>query len=818
MIHRRLFLIIAMVAGLCGAPAASAQGEAPADTLRDIRPFGTHALELLAGQEAGVEVISSLGVPGMTPTIHIRGFDALPQLEPVYIVDGMRRRDLEGIAPEAIEKIEVLKNAAAMGLYGPDAAAGVVVITTRRASQNGFHAGYDFVGGIQSLAHEPQAMTLETWNSFSEDITGKDYMEPEKSIPETTFLHRHHLYAQYGGKTLSAYAGFTLLDNDGPHPGRADSHRRYAASWSAEYRPLSWISLETTGRWSQSRILQAKEKWLEQYLVSRPVYNDQPSGRSQHMDRSELSETLVQGKLEVRPLPGMYLRGTGGYASRTSPYFQADWEELAIRLEATSGHKDTQWYQWGAEAGWSGQWKGHRLGLGATFRRIKEKQELWHLHGRTNYDDWGLPFGDDDHLEEKYLLPAYRIYQQAENPALTVLETGLTGVVDRSSELKWKEAVARVHYDWQDRYRLDFSYFRLWEDTLFSGEGYRVPAVTLGWTLTREPWLRRALPRWWESLSVEASWAQPVSIYQPMLQPELTLGVFRSISTVTMDTAHRDLSVSASFRTGGVEIDFSGAWFLYDDGLTRYWSMYTDGTDTSRITSSDRFLNLRNQGVELSAAVRGNAGAVRYALDGHLTFYRNRISFGESLLRDVANMSWTEYCLLGIKDGEPVGGLSYRPEGSNAYSEWGGNTFPVLTGGLRAALGWNRWQLTVSGHGDAGQTVLHRHYDDALSRYYLESNPDLQPWDVFSSLAFLNEKKGILPASFFKLDLLRLDYTLPLRGGWRLNFFASLENGILLTRYPGSDPELALAWEGLGTETATYPSTRRMLFGLQVGF
>lgn len=51
----------------------------------------------------------------------------------------------------------------------------------------------------------------------------------------------------------------------------------------------------------------------------------------------------------------------------------------------------------------------------------------------------------------------------------------------------------------------------------------------------------------------------------------------------------------------------------------------------------------------------------------------------------------------------------------------------------------------------------------------------------------------------------------------RLNLFASLENWFLFTRYGGSDPELALAWDGLGVETAGYPSTNRTLFGLAIG-
>ena len=147
-----------------------------------------------------------------------------------------------------------------------------------------------------------------------------------------------------------------------------------------------------------------------------------------------------------------------------------------------------------------------------------------------------------------------------------------------------------------------------------------------------------------------------------------------------------------------------------------------------------------------------------------------------------------------------------RPFGTHALEQLAARE----TGGLRASLGWNRWQLTVSGHGDAGQTILHVDYSDALYRYYMEHSPE--------SISWIRSENCILSASFFRLDQVRLDYTLPLRSSARLNLFASLENGFLLTKYPGSDPELALAWNGLGVETAAYPSTRRTVFGLRIGF
>ena len=94
---------------------------------------------------------------------------------------------------------------------------------------------------------------------------------------------------------------------------------------------------------------------------------------------------------------------------------------------------------------------------------------------------------------------------------------------------------------------------------------------------------------------------------------------------------------------------------------------------------------------------------------------------------------------------------------------------------------------------------------------------------------------GVLDASFFRIDQLRLDYTLPLKNV-RLNLFASLENWFLFTKYPGTDPEQALAWNVrelytngvtytprltgsfIGVETANHPSTRRTVFGVSVNF
>ena len=267
----------------------------------------------------------------------------------------------------------------------------------------------------------PERMTLEDWHQSNQYGMVESDKKEHASL-ETSFLQKHHLFAQYGGDKLSAYAGFSVLDNDGPYSGKVDTHRRYAASWSAEYRPLRWLSLETTGRWNQSSISRAPQSWLQDYLISVPENN--PIAYYLKSDRDKLSETVIQGRINIYPLPGLYVRGIGGYSQGMKHLRKTLWTDY-INEEASpyyvdqvygrAGYEGNKWFQWGVEAGWNGQWKGHRLRLDGTFHRVKETQDIQLLTGRANGADYGFEHGDDAGFEEKFLLPCYEEYKGFES-------------------------------------------------------------------------------------------------------------------------------------------------------------------------------------------------------------------------------------------------------------------------------------------------------------------------------------------------------------------------------------------------------------------
>ncbi len=109
--------------------------------------------EAIAAREAGVSILPTSGVAGEGSRIRIRGNASLSQNnEPVVYVDGVRVDNggtftgtgaggtgvpskLDDINPEMIERVEILKGAAAATLYGSEASAGVIQIFTKKGSQ-----------------------------------------------------------------------------------------------------------------------------------------------------------------------------------------------------------------------------------------------------------------------------------------------------------------------------------------------------------------------------------------------------------------------------------------------------------------------------------------------------------------------------------------------------------------------------------------------------------------------------------------------------------------------------------------------------------
>lgn len=91
---------------------------------------------MLQGQAAGVTVSSPTGAPGAAADIRIRGITSInSDLPPLFVVDGIIGGNY---VPNDVASVTILKDAAAIGLYGAAGAAGVIIITTKRGSGEPF--------------------------------------------------------------------------------------------------------------------------------------------------------------------------------------------------------------------------------------------------------------------------------------------------------------------------------------------------------------------------------------------------------------------------------------------------------------------------------------------------------------------------------------------------------------------------------------------------------------------------------------------------------------------------------------------------------
>lgn len=118
--------------------------------------------QALQGRVSGVTIMQNSGQPGSSSTIRIRGITTFNNNNPLWVVDGVVV-DQGGIGylnQSDIESIEVLKDAASAAIYGTRAAAGVILVTTKKGKQGKINVNYNGYYGTSA-----PAKTLELLNA-----------------------------------------------------------------------------------------------------------------------------------------------------------------------------------------------------------------------------------------------------------------------------------------------------------------------------------------------------------------------------------------------------------------------------------------------------------------------------------------------------------------------------------------------------------------------------------------------------------------------------------------------------------------------------
>ena len=134
----------------------------------------TQVSQALQGAMAGVMVTRNNNAPGSTATIRIRGITTIGDSAPLVIVDGVPVGGINDVNPNDIESISVLKDAASASIYGSRAAAGVILITTKRAKSGDLSLDYNFEYGYEKPTEMADYVDAVRYMQMTDELRWND--------------------------------------------------------------------------------------------------------------------------------------------------------------------------------------------------------------------------------------------------------------------------------------------------------------------------------------------------------------------------------------------------------------------------------------------------------------------------------------------------------------------------------------------------------------------------------------------------------------------------------------------------------------------
>lgn len=141
--------------------------------------------DALKGKVSGVQITQSSGQPGSDSKVRIRGIGTVNNSDPLYIVDGMPVDG--GIAylnPVDIQSVEILKDAASAAIYGARAANGVVLVTTKSGKIGKATISYNMSYGWQNPWKERSVLNAKEYMVIMNETQINDGNAPRYSQSE----------------------------------------------------------------------------------------------------------------------------------------------------------------------------------------------------------------------------------------------------------------------------------------------------------------------------------------------------------------------------------------------------------------------------------------------------------------------------------------------------------------------------------------------------------------------------------------------------------------------------------------------------------
>lgn len=518
----------------------------------------TNVKNALQGSMPGL-MVSGGASPGEAKSFNIRGTVSINGMNPLVLIDNVEG-DIDLLNPEDIESVTVLKDAASSAIYGARAAAGVILITTKKAKKGEkFNLNYNANFGFQTSINSPKQASLDEYlrayqaAGFSETYYAgngsvskwREYLAGYKENPaayptvgdgiyigedgapyylndkdvykafqETSFMQTHNLTANGGTEKLRYRLSAGLTKEDGPLIESKDTYMRKNISSFISADITDWLTQEADFRYTVADRSEPMGSGDGIYCMNHISFY--PSGMMPGSVNTSVGKDLplITPENQIR-YNNPYLTDT----DNTRIYLRTIMRPikgLELVGEYTYDRKNWQKSYYAKKWEYTTEQLGSNNSVTSDYLFKSEDHEDYNalnLYGTYNFSI------KEDHM---FKVMAGFNQERKQNSWISVQThdmiapsapsfTSATGKIipqNSYSDYAIRGAFYRINYNYKDRYLFEANgryngSSKFPKDDRF---GF-FPSFSVGWNIARESWMEKALD-YVSDLKLRASWGQ----------------------------------------------------------------------------------------------------------------------------------------------------------------------------------------------------------------------------------------------------------------------------------------------------------------------
>lgn len=460
------------------------------------------AASLVVGRIPGLSVTTPSGDPRSGSQINLRGIPSFSGGQPFVIVDGVPG-DLETVAPQDIESIDVLKDGSAAAIYGSRASGGVVIITTKKYQPGSPPTiRYDGYANVQTIYNSPDFLEADDYRRLiaEDEAAGRTprFIDWGTSTDWQDLLLReplsytHNLTISGGAQNTNYTASLGYQNQEGIFE-RSDQeeltgrinvgHRMFDGRLQADVNLLTRIETSQEGinhdyAWRQVLIRNPTDSVYSAngaYAERGTYFYPNPAGLINEYDGDDEDRDLrLHGTLTLRPVDAFtvsLLAGTEKSSSINGSFNtqRAVSSGLSNFLYANRGTSSSE---------------DRTLELTGTYASAFDDHYVTLLGGYSYQDvvNEGFSAGNRNFPTDLF---GYNALETGDG-----LTEGLASLNSGKSSYKVIGFFGRMNYDWQNRFLLMGSV--RYEGNSRFGADHKwglFPGVSAGWRLTEESFM-----------------------------------------------------------------------------------------------------------------------------------------------------------------------------------------------------------------------------------------------------------------------------------------------------------------------------------------